>query len=442
MTREPDGAIRYWSDGCTRLYGWTAEQAVGQNAHQLLATRFPLPLPDIEAALRRTGEWTGDLRHRSRDGRDLVVTAYKLLRRSGKTQTEWVLEVLTDVTAQRRAEAALRESQSLLRMVIETAPGLIYAKDNQGRMILANAAVAGVMGKPWAEVEGRTDRELLDDPAEGEAVMANDRQVMDSGTTQELEEVVTDSDGQPHVWLSTKTPMRDQDGTVTGLIGVSLDITERKRMEERLQLMVHELNHRVKNTLATVQAIASQTLGGANRSVYDAFEGRLLTLAAVHDVLTSESWKDASLEDVARAALGPQRSIPGCRLQVSGPPLRVRPAAAVVVALALHELVTNAMRFGALSGDAGQVTLAWSIVRRGEPCLTLLWTERDGPSVHPPARRGFGTRLIERSLARDLRGEATIDYNPDGVVCTIEAPLREVAASPRVMPFLKPASSG
>ena len=162
-------------------------------------------------------------------------------------------------------------------------------------MLIANAPVLSLLGKAWPDVQGRTDRELWRDQAQAAALMATDQRIMAAGATEVVEERVGEEDGQARVWLSTKTPLRDAQGGVAGLVGVSLEITERKRIEDRLRLMVHELNHRVKNTLATVQAIAGQTLRRAEPALRQTLEDRLMALAAAHDVLTREGWEGACL---------------------------------------------------------------------------------------------------------------------------------------------------
>ena len=433
-----DGVIQYWAEGCERLYGWTAQEAVGRWATEMLNPVYPIPQPEIIAILHRTGEWNGQVRHRTRDGRQLVVTVHKVLRRPASGQQTIVLEALTDVTAQSRAEAALRDNQTLLRTIIETTPGLIYAKDSQGRMLMANSAAAALIGKPWTEVVGRTDREFLNDFAQGEIVMANDRWVMETGQTQELEERVSEPNGQVRVWLSIKTPMQDSDGTTIGLVGVSIDITERNRNEERLRLMVNELNHRVKNTLATVQSITSQTLRGTDQAIRHTLEGRLQALAAVHDVLTRESWREASLHKVIEGALVPYGGTASARFEIAGEPIRLQPRVAVALSLALHELATNANKYGALSTAQGQIAIRWNIVWDNEPRLHMVWSETGGPRVVPVKSRGFGMRLIERSLAQDLGGTAQLLFNTEGVICIVDTILSEVEATAEIIVLSHP----
>jgi two-component sensor histidine kinase len=197
--------------------------------------------------------------------------------------------------------------------------------------------------------------------------------------------------------------------------------------------MIHELNHRVKNTLATVQAIASETLLGADPAIRAALDGRLMALSAVHDALTRQSWQRVALRDVVGGALAPFGGADTARFQVSGPPVLLLPRAAVALAMGLHELATNATRYGALLLDTGRIGLVWAIHDDDAANFHLQWTEQGGPPVTPPAQRGFGTNMIAGALAGDLGGSVDIHFNRDGVRCVIEAPLDEVAAPEAAM---------
>lgn len=244
---------------------------------------------------------------------------------------------------------------------------------------------------------------------------------MDGGCIEAVEEVFTRSQEQ-RVLLPTKAPMRNADGTVSGLVGLSTDITERNRAEEQRTLLIHELNHRVKNTLATVQGIAQQALRGADPALRRAFEARLMALSAAHDVLTRESWESAGLHDVVDAAQRAHAS-PG-RMLVHGSALRLEPETALALAMALHELCTNAAKYGALSGLTGQVSLDWTVTgHEDRRRLVLTWRERGDPVVTTPKQRGFGSRLVESALAQELRGEVRILFEPEGMTCIIDAPL-------------------
>ncbi|GEP09159.1 sensor histidine kinase [Methylobacterium gnaphalii] len=196
---------------------------------------------------------------------------------------------------------------------------------------------------------------------------------------------------------------------------------------EHQRLLIDELNHRVKNTLATVQSIAMQTLRNADNTAQanEALEQRLLALSRAHDVLTRENWDGADLHDVVTQAIAPFRDRDGHRFRVEGPDVRLNPRMSLAIAMALQELATNAVKYGALSNPVGFVTITWSSERKHglDAHLSFLWQEQDGPPVVAPQRRGFGSRLIERSLARDLDGTVEIAFEQTGVVCRIEAPL-------------------
>jgi two-component sensor histidine kinase len=209
------------------------------------------------------------------------------------------------------------------------------------------------------------------------------------------------------------------------VLGVLLDISERKRAEERQQLLVNELNHRVKNTLATVQSIASQTLRNARtpQEAQRSFESRLIALSRAHDVLTREKWQGASLYEVVAQALEPYSDGGEDRLHLSGPHVRLTPRMALALAMAMQELATNAVKYGALSNAQGEIAIGWTVEDGAPAMLHLRWEESGGPPVEAPERRGFGSRLIERSLADELEGQVRIAFAATGVVCTIDAPL-------------------
>ncbi|CDZ38970.1 Putative two-component sensor histidine kinase with PAS/PAC domains [Neorhizobium galegae bv. officinalis] len=436
MLRSLDGRIVFWGIGAERLYGYCEKEALGKDGVELLYTRCQTSLEDINSALVRDGEWQGELTRRHKDGRDIHIVSKWSLSRGEAGEPEVVIEVSHDITSIKLAERQLHQTNALLRAILETAPGLIYAKDIEGRIILANVTMLDLIDRPWSDVDGRTDMEFLNSNSQARTVMANDRRIMDRARTEEFEEVISHEGNHPRIWSSTKAPLRAADGKVIGLVGVSVEITERKRIEERLQLMVNELNHRVKNTLATVQAIASQTLRGGDPIVRQNLERRLMALAAAHDVLTRENWEGAGIDDVVTGALAPFGEGGDYRFAVSGPSLRLLPRAALALAMALHELTTNALKYGALSMPNGQVAINWQVVEGAKPLLRLTWTESGGPPVAAPSRRGFGVRLIERSLAQDFGGEASVIFDrPAGIIATIEAPLADVAASIEVTPF-------
>jgi signal transduction histidine kinase/DNA-binding response OmpR family regulator len=243
-------------------------------------------------------------------------------------------------------------------------------------------------------------------------------------TNEEMELHFTD--GAVLSGLVAAAPLRDQFGKIIGAVSAGLDITERKRVEEHRLLLLNELNHRVKNTLATVQSIAVQSFRRARTDMggREMFQSRLLALSRAHDVLTNESWEGANLGDIVAQAIMPYRDANPTRFAVDGPAVWLSAKMALSISMALHELATNAVKYGALSNDTGRVSISWRTLHEPEGRrLHLEWLEKDGPAVVPPRRKGFGSRLIERGLAQELGGEVKIEYEPQGVWCEINARL-------------------
>nr|WP_246505042.1 HWE histidine kinase domain-containing protein [Microvirga antarctica] len=234
-------------------------------------------------------------------------------------------------------------------------------------------------------------------------------------------------------WLEiTGRARQAADGQVT-LAGVSQDVTERRQAGDRQGLLLHELNHRVKNTLATVQSVASLTRRSAepgDPALWDAFMGRLQGLAVTNDLLTATNWTGAVLDDVLRSELDPYQDALGQRIRLRGPRVSLQPSAVLAFGLAIHELATNAAKYGSLSNASGRVNVTWAVTRgTAPPALLVEWIETGGPSVAPPQRQGFGTKLIKRGLAQQLGGELKLEFPPDGVRCVISFPLASVTVA-------------
>lgn len=379
--------------------------------YQRIATRALLQVPML-----RDGELRGSFFALSDVPRNWTDEEAALLAEVGRR---------TLVAAERAAaQRSLRASEALLRAIGESSSELIYAKDREHRLLYANPATLKAIGRPAAEAIGQTDNEWHDDPAQAAAIMATDRGIMESGQGTAIEEHFTTPGEAERIFLSVKEPMLGPDGTVVGLVGISSDVTERTRDQQHLRLLVDELNHRVKNTLAIVQSLARQTFrrDGIERNARGAFEGRLEALATAHNLLTRERWEAAELGDLVRESCS-AHEYGDAQIRIDGPVVRLDPKAAVTIAMALHELCTNASKYGALSGPRGQVTVSWTITDDDPARLHLEWRERGGPAVTEPTERGFGSRMIERALAAELRGTARLDFRPDGLRCIIDAPL-------------------
>jgi PAS domain S-box-containing protein len=223
------------------------------------------------------------------------------------------------------------------------------------------------------------------------------------------------------------SPVQDESGDIVQYFASFVDLTKHKKEEAHSTMLIDELNHRVKNTLSTVQSIVWQALRTTSdpEVLRESIETRLHALSRSHDLLTRENWASAGLHDVVNDALEPFAVANGraARIVITGNNIRISPKATLALGIALHELATNAVKYGAFSNEAGSILIAWTIEPKPEGNrLILIWHEKDGPPVTPPTRKGFGTRVIERGLAHELEGTVHLDYRPNGLVCTIDFP--------------------
>jgi PAS domain S-box-containing protein len=326
-----------------------------------------------------------------------------------------------------RREGALKESESRFRELADSAPVLIW---------MSGPAKEGIyFNKPWLTFTGRA---LEQEAGAGwlENVNPKDREALDVCMSAfadrrpfQTEFRMRRHDGEWRWVLDTGVPRFAPGGEFQGYVGSCLDITERKRDEQRQKLLVNELNHRVKNTLTTVQSLAAQTLRASTslEAFGDAFEARLLALSKTHDILTSQSWEGASLRRLLEHEVAPYLTLGDRgRLILQGEDLQMPPKHALAMGLSLHELATNAVKYGALSVETGTVEVSWRVRAGAEgKVLDLEWIERGGPPVSAPGRRGFGSRLIDRSIRTELQGTVEPDFAPGGLRVAIRIPLPE-----------------
>jgi PAS domain S-box-containing protein len=410
------------------LYNGAAEHHFGKPAAQMIGSTFWQHFPQEESVERGRILHDAMARRETVKGETLSLTgryvSYVMF-----PLADGLGVLVRDVTDRREAERRRQEAEEALRKrsveleaVLETIPTAVwFTTDRDMRQVVGNRRaiellrlprevdLSSALGRPsgfsvWRDgVEVPPHDRPLHRAAQGETV------------TNELLEVRFDG-GDRRMLLLRAAPLRNEAGELQGAVCAAADVTERHRHEDHLRLLLNELNHRVKNTLAIVQSLAALTLKDVDSSTRAAFEERLLTLSAVHNLLTDETWQGADIATLARASL----RTAGGRVSFAGEELRVRPKSAVALSMALHELGTNALKYGALSSDRGTVAVGWT-TDAGR--FRLCWQETGGPAVSPPSRRGFGSRMIERGLAAELQGEARIDWRPEGVVCVIDAPL-------------------
>ena len=331
-----------------------------------------------------------------------------------------------DVTDRVIGQSELAEREAEFRALADNMSQFAWMTDEVGMAYWFNRRWLDYTGTSLADMKGWGWRVALH-PDHADGVLAKIKVSFMSGESWEDTFPIRNKDGEYRWFLSRALPIRDADGRIIRWFGTNTDITERLKADEQRGLLINELNHRVKNTLATVQSLAMQTLRNTERSAdaRELFESRLTALSRAHNVLTVESWEGAKLRQVADRAMEPFKTKDG-RVSVDGKDVWLTPKQTLALSMALHELATNATKYGALSNEAGTVRVSWVVAPfDGTGQLELTWTEQGGPPVSPPTRKGFGTRLIQRNLAHDLGGDATIDFRPQGVVAVIHSPIEK-----------------
>jgi PAS domain S-box-containing protein len=360
---------------------------------------------------------TGEVRWMSAFGRSAFANG-KCIRFVG---------VLQDITDRKRAEALSLETQLRTRLAIEAGSIGVWEFQPEAGVMTWDDRVREMFGlAPGAPITFETNLACVH-PEDRARVSASVEAALDpagSGAYGIEFRTLGVTDGVVR-WLAANGQAVREAGETVRLIGTLRDISEQKSAEAHQHLLTNELNHRVKNTLATVQALVSQTLrtAASPEQARRAVDDRLVVLGRAHDILTRTSWTAAPIFEVVAGATSPLTVGEG-RVRAHGPARQLAPKPALSLALALHELGVNAVKYGALSNDTGHVEISWSV----EPGAAgrrfhLQWSEHGGPPVAPPTRRGFGSKLIQGALAAEFRGEVQLDFRPSGVVWTVDAPL-------------------
>ena len=300
------------------------------------------------------------------------------------------------------------------------------AKESGNPIIFANDAFLSLSGYDRDEVLGQSFNFLMARGADPKA-LARVEAAFEGSHDHGSEIRYRRKDGSEFWAALYISPVRDESGDIVQHFASFVDLTEHKQEQAQSSMMIDELNHRVKNTLSTVQSIVWQALRKASdpEVIRESIESRLFALSRSHDLLTRENWEGAGLLDLLNEVMEPFRDADGRaeRIVIAGKNIRIPPKATLALGIALHELATNAVKYGAFSNEAGSIRIAWTIEPAPEGNrLILHWQEKDGPPVTPPSRKGFGSRVIERGLAHELEGTVHLDYRAEGVLCTINFP--------------------
>jgi PAS domain S-box-containing protein len=405
--------------------GYTAEEYIGQSI-----TRFHADEDVIADILQRltAGEKLDKYPARlvAKDGslRHVLISSSVCFRDGGFVNTRCFT---LDVTDKIRAEAALREAQERLTVTYENLLAGIAEVDASGRFLRVNEAFVKISGYEREELLTRSFFDITH-PDDVEQERERYRAQVDGElAAYTLEKRYVRKDGRI-IWVEVNgSTVRTEDGDFRYGVRMVQDVNDRKLAEEQKKLLLAELNHRVKNTLATVQALAAHTARNSSspEDFQRRFEPRLLALSAAHDRLTNNDWRGTNLADIVAGELLAHRGT-GPRVTAQGPDVLLLPRVSLALSMGLHELATNALKYGALSVPEGRVDVRWELGHDGEPSspisLRINWTESGGPPVKKPESQGFGSRLL-RVTAAELRGVVTVEWNRAGLIWELVFPL-------------------
>ena len=415
LTMGEDGTLLYVNGRLAEMSGRPVETLVGSDVGAL----FDGICPVFDPQRQKTAPGHHECNLARAGGSPLPVSVWAGPIALGDHPA--TLITITDLSVHRRAEE-IAAAERFTRSILEQATEAIVVLDIGGRITHASGVAEQLgggspVGRPFSECFSLAAADpsyaaLLDRPS------ANLDAMLATRPFHGIEVSLRGRDmAGGRTFLLSAGPLLDEAKTPVGSIVTLTDITARKRSEEQQTMLVAELNHRVKNILAIVQSVAAQTIrnAGSLDTFNERFAGRLRALALAHDILTKTRWGGVELTQLLGEIAAPHRE----RVVLDGPPLLLPSQAVVPLSLVLHELMTNAAKYGALSGS-GRVELAWQReTEAGETSVHMLWREAGGPAVKPPATSGFGTKLIERVLAYDLDGSAALEFRPEGVECKL-----------------------
>src|SRR5215471_10340053 len=408
-----NGPIEFWNTGAERLYGFAPEEAIGHSSHALLQTKFPLEFNELIKQLQNERYWSGELRHVCKDGREVIVESRQQLLSDGT-----VIEVNRDVTERKQVEADLRQTEQLLMFlasIVQSSDDAIVSKNLDGIITSWNKGAERVFGYTAEEAVGQPITIVIpqDRQDEERTILTRIRR----GERIEHFKTLRQRKHGSLIWVSlTISPIKNAEGKILGASKIARDITEHKRTSDQIATLAREAEHRSKNLLANVQAMVNLSQADAVADLKEAVGGRIQALANVHSLFVATRWIGAELSTIAGHELAPYSTSGDERVWIDGPQVLPAPDIAQAVAVTLHELATNAAKYGALCTANGHIDLRWSHEANGR--LNLRWIETGGPTVEPPARSGFGGRIIQQMIAQ-LKGESRFDWRAEGLVCEI-----------------------
>jgi PAS domain S-box-containing protein len=417
----PDGRWLRVNDAMCRILGYPADELTTKSFQD---TTHPDDLAASVARLQhirdgRFDRFDVDKRYLRKDGAIIWARLTVSCVRKSDGSIDYLVTVVEDITARKQAEEELRKSEERFRSSLLSSPLPIVLFDDQEQIL--------AVSQSWLEKTGYAREELrrMEDwtaraygERSGEVLDYIRRLIWTESQGQLSEKTIRTRDGRERLWTFVCSALGTQSDGRGLFMSMAYDVTDRKAYEEQILFLMREVNHRAKNMLGLVQAIARQTAAREPETFIGRFNERIRALIANQDLLVRNDWQGVDVEDLVRTQLAHFADV-GSRIAVNGPKLRLNAAAAQAIGLALHELATNAGKYGALSVDVGRVEVHW---RFDGYTFMISWAERDGPPVSPPERRGFGSTVVDSMAKLSVGGEVELDYAPSGLRWRLTCP--------------------
>lgn len=415
VAKDLNSIVVSWNPAAEKLFGYSADEMIGESIRKLIPAERQQEEDEILAKItsgERVGQFTTERLHKDGSTVRVFITVSPVVDSLGNIVG--ACKMARDASEYLEAQEKIEASEQLFRALAGNISQIAWVTDPAGKVSWVNRRLEEYTGLSGDELESG-GREKIHHPEHMDRVLARYYHSIETG--EEWEDIfpLKGIDGQYRWFLARAHPVRDRDGKITHWVGTHTDIHDQREQTDKVRLMLHEVNHRTKNLIATVQALARRTAKGemGDQSFIERFEARISGLATNQDLLVRGEWREVDLEELVRRQLGFLGEDLG-QFEICGPSASISAPTAEAIGMAIHELATNSLKYGSLSGPAGTVAIGWEIDQQNAG-LHLWWRERGGPEVKVPDSRGFGTTLIADLPRAKLQAEVVLDYAPDGL---------------------------
>ncbi len=445
ISKTTAGIVTSWNSAAQRIFGYTADEMIGQS----VLTIVPPERIDEERDFLARIAGGEQIQNRetfrlNKAGKAVAVSVTVSPIFGESNEIIGVSSIAREISERQARKAELRESLERFRTLADNISQLAWMADAQGWIFWYNQRWYDYTGTTLDEMQGWGWKKVHH-PDHVERVVARIQHSWNTGEPWEDTFPLRGADGRYRWFLSRALPIHDSEGRITRWFGTNTDVTEQREREEQIQLLLREINHRSKNMLALVQAIARQTTSTHPDDFIEHFLERIQALSASQDLLVNSGWRGAYIIDLVTSQLAHFKDLIGSRIRIDGPRLELNAAAAQALGMVVHELATNAGKYGALSNDEGRVVITWQR-QDGDgdgDQFSMQWTELDGPPVTAPTRRGFGSVVVEQMASVSLGATAELEYKEQGLVWRLLAPTeRAIHGEPKGTALSSQASTG